>query len=258
MKVERLSKSDLVAHCRSIGIDPAKKTKPQLLAEIESYRQDYIQKVKAAGRSHLVLQEEIKQLAQRYSDNLKVKIEDRKQEMAQDDTSRYLIYQVLGITAGEGKLIDEYQNTGRFLYTYAGSFLEEAASLCLEYKNPQGKKTFVANTLGARPKTFEIDFLDGINAIEIKWRDATTDGDHISKERTRVECIRKHGYIPIRVMFYYPQRARAQRIQERLQTIYTEVQGKYYAGESAWDFIKEYSGTDLKAILNAIENQTHP
>jgi hypothetical protein len=28
------------------------------------------------------------------------------------------------------------------------------------------------------------------NAYEIKWRDATTDGDHITKEHTRVQNIK--------------------------------------------------------------------
>ncbi|CAA6812040.1 MAG: Unknown protein [uncultured Sulfurovum sp.] len=48
--------------------------------------------------------------------------------MKLDDTSHYMIYKILGISFDEGILIDEYQNTGRFLYKYAGSFLEEVAS----------------------------------------------------------------------------------------------------------------------------------
>lgn len=35
----------------------------------------------------------------------------------------------------------------------------------------------------------------------------TTDGDHITKEHTRVKVIKACGYKPIRVMFYYPLRA---------------------------------------------------
>jgi len=44
--------------------------------------------------------------------------------MKEDDNSHYLVYRVLGITTEEGQLIDIYQNTGRFLYKYAVSFLE--------------------------------------------------------------------------------------------------------------------------------------
>ena len=169
------------------------------------------------GTDNELLTQKIKALAEEYASHLKTKIAERKEEMKQDDTSHYLIYRVLGISSEDGQLIDEYQNTGRFLYKYAGSFLEEAASLCLAFKNPEGQKTRVENNQGQRPKTFEIDFLDRNNAIEIKWRDATTDGDHITKEHTRVKCIQSHGYKPIRVMFYYPQRAQARKIQETLK-----------------------------------------
>ena len=161
--------------------------------------------------------------------------------MKADDNSHYLIYRVLGIATQEGQLIDAYQNTGRFLYKYAGSFLEESATLCFNYKFPEGIKTKVENTIGQRPKTFEIDFLNGNDALEVKWRDATTDGDHITKEHTRVQVIRAHGYKPIRVMFYYPQREQAIRIQATLKTLYAGVDGEYYGGEEAWNYLLKYT-----------------
>ena len=201
------------------------------------------------------LKNKIKELAETYASKLKEKIDERKEAMKADDNSHYLIYNDLGITTKEGELIDIYQNTGRFLYKYAGSFLEEAATLCLNYKFPDGIKTKVENTLGQRPSTFEIDFLNGNDAIEVKWRDATTDGDHITKEHTRVKVIKRHGYKPIRVMFYYPQREQAIRIQETLKTLYAGVSGEYYGGDEAWDFLKTYSGVDLKAILTEIAKE---
>lgn len=204
------------------------------------------------------LTQNIKNLAEVYSANLIVRIEARTEEMKADDKSHYLIYRVLGISLQEGQLIDQYQNTGRFLYKYAGSFLEEAATLCLSYKFPDGLKTKVENTIGQRPKTFEIDFLNGNDAIEVKWRDATTDGDHITKEHTRVQVIRNHGYKPIRIMFYYPQRGQAIRIQQTLKTLYAGVEGEYYGGDEAWEHLKAYSGVDLKAILNEIANERTP
>jgi hypothetical protein len=204
------------------------------------------------------LKNRITELAEAYASSLKEKIEERKEAMKSDDNSHYLIYRVLGITTKEGELIDIYQNTGRFLYKYAGSFLEEAATLCLNYKFPEGIKTKVENTLGQRPNTFEIDFLNENDAIEVKWRDATTDGDHITKEHTRVKVIKGHGYKPIRVMFYYPQRDQAIRIQETLKTLYAGVEGEYYGGDEAWDFLKTYSGVDLKVILTEIANERTP
>lgn len=199
--------------------------------------------------------QKIKSLADTYSFDLNSQIQKRKEEMKADDTSHYLIYRVLGITTKEGQLIDEYQNIGRFLYKYAGSFLEEAATLCLNHKFPDGIKTKIENTVGQRPKTFEIDFLNGKDAIEVKWRDATTDGDHITKEHARVKVIREHGFTPIRVMFYYPQREQAIRIQETLKTLYAGIEGEYYGGNEAWEFLKTYSGIDLKAILTQIANE---
>jgi len=205
-----------------------------------------------------ILKEKLKTLAEVYSSTLKGKIESRKVEMKQDDNSHYLIYRVLGISTIEGELIDVYQNAGRFLYKYAGSFLEDAATLCLNYKFPEGIKTRVENTIGQRPKTFEIDFLNGLDAIEVKWRDATTDGDHITKEHTRVKVIKQQGLKPIRVMFYYPLRIQSIRIQETLKTLYAGVQGEYYGGDDAWEFLLKYSGVDLKAILTEIANEKTP
>ena len=200
----------------------------------------------------------IKNLAEVYSANLKGKIEARTEEMKADDNAHYLIYRVLGISLEQGQLIDSYQNTGRFLNKYAGSFLEASATLCLNYRFPEGIKTKVENTIGQRPKTFEIDFLNDNDAIEVKWKDATTDGDHITKEHTRVQVIKNHGYKPIRIMFFYPQRAQAIRIQQTLKTLYAGVDGEYYGGDEAWDFLKTYSGVDLKAILTEIANERTP
>lgn len=204
------------------------------------------------------LKEKLKKVAEKYSIELNQKIAEREIEMQRDDKSHYLIYRVLGITSKNGDLIDLYQNTGRFLYKYAGSFLEEAATLCFNYKYPDGIKTKVENTIGKSPKTFEIDFLNGTDALEVKWRDATTDGDHITKEHTRVKVIKKHGFKPIRVMFYYPQREQAIRIQETLKTLYAGVDGEYYGGNDAWTFLQEYTGVDLKGILTEIANERTP
>jgi hypothetical protein len=204
------------------------------------------------------LKKAINELAAIYSKSLKEQIENRKEEMKEDDNSHYLIYRVLGITTEEGKLIDIYQNTGRFLYKYAGSFLEDAATLCFKFKFPEGTKTRVENKSGQKPKTFEIDFLNGNDALEVKWRDATTDGDHITKEHARIKSISEYGYKPIRVMFYYPQREQAKRIQATLKTLYAGVKGEYYGGDEAWTYLKKYTGVDLKAILTEIANERVP
>jgi hypothetical protein len=110
----------------------------------------------------------------------------------------------------------------------------------------------VPNTRGQRPKTFEIDCLVHTDAIEIKWRDATTDGDHIAKEHTRIRAVGDAGYKPIRVMFYYPNRTQAIKIQETLETLYHGVNGEYYFGDTAWDYVRQRTDIDLHAILTTL------
>ena len=203
----------------------------------------------------MAVRDDIKALASKYAVNLKAKVDARVAEMTADDTSHYLIYKVLGITDQEGELIDIYQNKGRFLYKYAGSFLEEAVKLCFKAKYPKSGSLRIPNTEGQRPKTFEIDCLVGTDAIEIKWRDATTDGDHITKEHTRLKATKNAGFHPIRVMFYYPNRKQAIRIQQTLQTLYEGLDGKYYFEDSAWSFVKQRTGVDLLAILQELARE---
>ncbi|GGK22427.1 restriction endonuclease [Caldalkalibacillus thermarum] len=204
----------------------------------------------------LTIEQEIRELADRYATQLELKVKERVEDMNQDDKSHYLIYRVLKVTLEEGEMIDVYQNKGRFLYKYAGSFLEEAATLCFVHKfGEKAQKVRIPNTRGQRPKTFEIDCLVDNNAHEIKWRDATTDGDHITKEHTRIKVIKDAGYVPIRVMFYYPNRAQAIKIQQALETLYEGVDGHYFYGDSAWEYVKNTTGVDLKAILTKIADE---
>lgn len=198
----------------------------------------------------MTVKDQIKNIAKKYSTDLAKKIDDRICEMKNDDKSHYLIYNVLGITETEGDAIDIYQNKGRFLYKYAGSFLEDAVILCMQTKfsNAQ-KKVKIPNKLSPRPKTVEIDCLIENLAFEIKWRDATTDGDHITKEHTRLNVVKNAGYTPIRLMFFSPNRTQAIKIQDTLKTIYHGLKGEYFAGDEAWNYIKTYTDIDLKEIL---------
>ncbi len=206
----------------------------------------------------LSIEEALTNLAEDYANKLDTKVIDRVEEMKADDISHYLIYKVLKVSLEEGELIDIYQNKGRFLYKYAGSFLEEATILCFEYKykNQAEKKVKIPNTIGKRPKNFEIDCLVDKNlAYEIKWRDATTDGDHITKEHTRMQVVKDFGYTPVRLMFYYPNRTQAIRIQRTLETLYKGVDGHYFYGDAAWAHVLETTGVDLKNILEKIADK---
>lgn len=203
----------------------------------------------------MTIRENIRALASKYAADLKSRVDERVAEMKADDTSHYLIYRVLGITDKEGELIDVYQNKGRFLYKYAGSFLEEAVKLCFKAKYPESSSQRIPNTEGYRPRTFEIDCVVDLDAIEIKWRDATTDGDHITKEHTRLKAVKNAGFHPIRVMFYYPNRDQAIRIQQTLQTLYEGMDGEYHFGDSAWEFVKQRTDIDLLTILQELAKE---
>jgi ApaLI-like restriction endonuclease len=198
------------------------------------------------------LEAQIIELARSSAEDLQAKMVARRLEMAQDDLSHYLIYQVLGISQAEGQKIDEYQNTGRLLYNAAGRFLETATKLCFQSAFPEAKTQKIPNTRGLRPKTFEIDCLIDQQAIEIKWRDATTDGDHITKEHTRLQAVVDNGFVPVRLMFYAPNRTQAMQIQATLKTLYLGLGGQYCAGNQAWEFVQTQTGIDLKNILETI------
>ena len=70
-----------------------------------------------------------------------------------------------------------------------------------------------------------------------------------------VKNIKNAGYTPIRIMFYYPNRSQAIKIQETLKTIYAGVGGEYYFGDSAWGVIKKRTGVDLLSILEKIADE---
>ena len=198
------------------------------------------------------IEQTIRALAQKYADSLQKMVAQRTVEMQNDDKSHYLVYQVLGVSTQEGDMIDLYQNKGRFLYRYAGAFLEQATIVCFKSQFPDATSFRILNTLGQRPKQFEIDCLIGQDAYEIKWRDATTDGDHITKEHTRLKVIANTGYTPIRLMYYYPNRTQAIRIQSVLQDLYKANNGQYFYGDAAWQHVENKTGIKLKAILEKI------
>lgn len=189
-----------------------------------------------------------------YRDKLQKKIKKREKEMQQDNNEHYLIYNALGFTSKEGYQIDYQQNVGRLLYKYAGSLLEELAIKCIKGTYPNAEvKVKLPNTIDRSPKTVEIDCLTGNKAYEIKWKDATTDGDHVKKEHKRVQIIKEAGYVPIRIMFFEPNRDKAIKIQAKLRKLYEDIGGEYYSGEEAWRYLKQETGIDLKKLFEKLK-----
>lgn len=195
--------------------------------------------------------EKLSEIILEYRKILHGKIVERELEMKSDNNEHYILYNALGVSDDEGYSIDFQQNVGRFLYKYAGSLIEELAITCfkLAFPDKAKEKVRILNTIDRSPKTVEIDCLIGNKAIEIKWKDATTDGDHIKKEEKRVRVIKEAGYCPIRIMFFKPNRKQAIKIQEKLYELYCSVGGEYYSGEAAWEYLQSNTGIDLKTIL---------
>lgn len=102
------------------------------------------------------IENRITALAIEKSAELRSQFQIREAEMEQDNNSHYLVYRVLGITDEEGKLIDSYQNKGRFLYRFAGDFLEKTALLCFQYKYPNATEKKIPNTIGKNQKPFKL------------------------------------------------------------------------------------------------------
>lgn len=202
------------------------------------------------------IKSEIRKLARKHANKLNEKVTDRIKEMESDENEQFLVYKVLGLKDKKDEInIDIYQNKGRLVYNHAGTFMEEATRLCFIYKFGKNNvvKKKIPNTLAKTPKTYEIDCLvKDKYANEIKWRDATTDGDHVRKEKQRLKVIKKAGYKPIRIMFFKPNRKLAKKIQKKLEEIYKSLDGSYYAGNEAFKYIKDTTGIDLKKILEEI------
>lgn len=187
-----------------------------------------------------------------YKEKLQKQIKNREEEMTKDNNEHYLIYNALGFSNEQGYLIDYMQNVGRFLYKYAGSMLEELAIECFKQAYPETQeKIKLKNTIDESPKNVEIDCLVEDRAYEIKWKDATTDGDHIKKEHKRIKIIKEAGYIPIRIMFFEPNREQSIKIQANLKKLYQDIGGEYYSGKDAWKYIQEQTGIDLKEIFKS-------
>ena len=188
-------------------------------------------------------------IVERNKKTLQQKIEERRLEMSENSIEHFKLYRVFGFSDEEGFRIDLYQNIGRFVYKYAGALLEQSTVAVLQYTK-DGESIRIPNTINRSPKRFQIDFFvrSDNKAHEVKWRDATTDGDHVRKEHDKVQCIIDAGMIPVRVMYYMPNRKQAIRIQERITTIYRE-HGEAYTGKEAWQYIRDYTGFDLRAYL---------
>lgn len=192
--------------------------------------------------------EHIKILIEQRRTDLHRKITARDAALVGDDNAHHLLYRLLGVDAAQAMLIDRHQNTGRLLWRQLGTLIEEAVGCCFRARFPDAGPHRVA-VEGTSPRTYQIDLLVEGDAYEIKWRDATTDGDHVNKERARISQIARQGLRPIGLTFFLPHREQARAIQLRRAALYAELGGVHYVEQAAWRHVHERTGIDLHGIL---------
>ena len=67
-----------------------------------------------------------------------------------------------------------------------------------------------------------------------------------------MQTVRNAGYKPIRAMFYYPNRVRAQRIQKNLGNSLRRCRRRIPLWKRHMNYIQKYTGVDLKDVLEKI------
>ena len=181
--------------------------------------------------------------------------ERRRRELSEDRNDHRMIVSALGISGDDHEELDLKHNEARLLYRHCGNLAQEVCRICFGAAFPGSGPRRIPNPVeGASPKTYEIDWLAPTReAIEFKWRDATTDGDHVRKERSRLAAIRLRGYVPVRLMLFEPDREGARKIQAALEWAYEAAGGVYLAGKEAFGFVHRRTGIDLASCFREAE-----
>jgi len=81
MKVERLKKAELDQYCKILGIETKGKNKTDLIADVYNHHRAEIDKAIKSGNSLDLLKLKISNLADEYANNLREKIDTRREEM---------------------------------------------------------------------------------------------------------------------------------------------------------------------------------
>ncbi len=185
----------------------------------------------------------------KYSQQSQRRIAESLSHLREFETEHQWMLELAGAPLSEIARMEKAHQSLRIIYRAAGSIMEESVKACLSNLNGYRPSQKFENLIGNRPKQHEVDCLVGQNAYEIKWRDATTDGDHKSKEIERIKNIIEHGLTPTRLMFFIPQNPGAAKIQKGLRKAYEDLGGHYYCGKEAWDHVTEISGHNLREML---------
>jgi hypothetical protein len=207
------------------------------------------------------IEDKLDALVQKQREETAQKIEEREAEMQQDDTDHYLLFRVFGFDGRQAHTLDFHQNVSRILYRRMGDLME-GVSLTVLGETHEGEKRLVPRTEAAKntstkKETYEIDFLsqaDG-RAHEIKWRDSTTDGKHVAGEILKAKRFHSLGYLPVRVMYFTPQRDTSRSAMERINAAYHDLDGEVHVGEQAFAYMRHYTGFNVWQYINRVAQQ---
>lgn len=157
-------------------------------------------------------------------------------------TDHFEMYHVLGISDEEALLMEQGHYKVRVVAANLGRLVEDALVLAMTVSLPGAKPKYrLANVLSDRPKKYEIDCLIDNLAVEIKFRETTTDGDHARKEMGKLKSVIEHGLVPVRLVMYGQPNG--------YERLYEEFGGVYLVGEKAWNWVQEKTGLDVHALL---------
>lgn len=178
-------------------------------------------------------------------------VQRRRADLLQDANGHRMMTGALGVPDASLGSLDAAHNEARLLYRHCGNLAQTICGICFAAAFPGSGPRMIGNPVeGAKPRRYEIDWLmPTMEALEFKWRDATTDGDHVRKERARLSAVRKAGFVPVRIMLFQPERKAARKIQAALSMAYEAEGGVYLAGPEAFGFVHRRTGIDLASCL---------
>ena len=130
---------------------------------------------------------------------------------------------------------------------YRQKLQEKIKERQMEMQQDKNTHYMIYNALGFTDEEgYEIDYQQNVGRFLYKYAGTMV-------EDLVLQCIKDAGYVPVRIMLFDPERSQAMKIQKKLKELYKEVDGEYYSGEAAWEYLKKITGTDLKKFFENLK-----
>jgi hypothetical protein len=214
-------------------------------------RARFNQKAKLRIKSRKILKKSIVDLLHKRQHIFNQRIEARRKLFEGDEYEfHYNFYSMFGFEPEESRQLDYHHHVSRILFSHIGTFIQDIAYLCFYYKYKTTQMNFpVKNVISEKPKKFKIDILVNNQAIELKWRESTTDGDHFIKEEVKVHNALKHDYAPIKLVFCDSIYGQSKKASEKMKRMYIKNGGQFISGIDAWKYLDKLVGFDVLKFI---------